>query len=472
MYLPVIISADRRHRSGMAPLRLQNMYAQPVPTDAGKPVRAALVPTSGRITRLDIGATIQGMFAEPGVRGGALFVAAGGKLYRVSSAWAAIEIGSIGSTTAPALFTGLRDKLYVACNGLLYGYDGSSFAQVTDVDLPSVSGLTVLSQRLVVIEPDADTLSWSATLDGASWEALGFSTAEQRPDTALALARVSGQLVVLGQSSIEVLRPTGSESLPFANVASQSIDGTAGILSSRAWAVRGDRLYFIGGTLAAYAMSGFSAQPLPTNAELEAELRVMTQAQRDNVSCAAFTEGTHEFFVVRLADGPSYVLDISTGLWHTRRTFDANTWAPKHYARAYGYDVFAEDAGSTISTLDVSSFSEGGSTVERIATLKLSVPDYVGIGSLCLDLQAWGRPATGQGSSPKVMIDVTTDGRKDRDDTRAEIMLPVGADGVHAKPTLWGLGMASPGEGMTITITYTDPIGLTIYGAWINEGQQ
>jgi hypothetical protein len=61
-YIPVVPQADRRQRYGMAPLRLLNMFAVPIPSETGKPVRAALVPTPGRVQRLDLGTEIQGIF--------------------------------------------------------------------------------------------------------------------------------------------------------------------------------------------------------------------------------------------------------------------------------------------------------------------------------------------------------------------------------------------------------------------------
>ena len=180
-YIPVVMSADRRQRYGFAPLRLLNMFPLPLPADANKPVPAALVPTPGRVFRVDLGAPIQGLFAENGVRSGTLFAVAGGTLYSISSSWVATSIGTI-SGSGEAVFAGLRDVLYIARADKPYKYDGASLTQVADVDAPNATSLVVLSQRLVASEEGADTYYWSDTLDGTDWEALGFATAEQKPD--------------------------------------------------------------------------------------------------------------------------------------------------------------------------------------------------------------------------------------------------------------------------------------------------
>jgi hypothetical protein len=70
------------------------------------------------------------------------------------------------------------------------------------------------------------------------------------------------------------------------------------------------------------------------------------------------------------------------------------------------------------------------------------------------------------------MVDISGDGRTQRDDSHAEVTVEIGPDGKFDKPTLWGLGDFGPGEGATITLRVTDPIGMSMAGAWFNEGQQ
>lgn len=470
-YVPVVMSADRRQRYGFAPLRLLNMFPIPLPADANKPAPAAIVPTPGRVSRITLPAAIQGLFCENGVRSGTLFAVAGGRLYSISSAWAATDLGEIIGS-GEAVFAGLRDALYVARAAKPYKYNGSTLTQVSDVDAPDATSLVVLSQRLVASEEGADTYYWSDTLDGTDWEALGFATAEQKPDVIRRLVRVAGQIVALGATSIEVLRATGDSTLPFANITGQSIDETNGVLSNFSYATRGDKLFLIGGNLTAYIMQGFNLAPLPRNGEMEDDLIALSNADRQLVTCMAYQYGSNEFFKVRIPSKAAYVLNTTTGFWHREQTWELTTYAPRYHVTAYGYDVQSDDGGSSIYTLDNTLFTDGGDPIERIATLRPSFSDYEMIGSLCLDIQAFGRPASGQGSNPTLMIDVSTDGRTTRDDTRSEVTVTTGADGAYRKPVVWGLGMVPPSEGATISIRMTDPAGVSIYGAWINEGQR
>ncbi len=455
----------------MAPLRLLNMFAVPIPAETGKPVRAALVPTPGRVQRVDLGAEIQGIYCEAGVRSGALFVVAGGTLYSISSSWTATSIGAIGGT-GNAVFAGLRDNLYVARADKPWRWNGSALTQVADVDAPNATSLLVLSQRLVASEDGADTFYWSAVLDGTTWEALGFATAEQRPDVIYRMIRLSGQILALGAASIEIIRATTSSTLPFANITGQSIDESDGILSANSYAIRGDKLFLIGGNLSPYIMSGFALNPLPRNGEMEDELLALSAANRALVTCMAYQYGSNEFFKVRLPGSAAFVLNTTTGFWHREQSWEEDIYLPRFHATAYGYDVQVDEGGSVLYTLDNTVFTDAGNTVERIATLRPSFRDDEIIGSLCVDLQAFGRPLSGQGSNPSIMVEISTDGRTIRDDSRSEITLQLGADGRYQKPVMWGLGMVPPGEATNISIRMTDPAGVTIYGAWINEGQR
>lgn len=472
-YIPTVLSADHRSKLAMTPLRLQNWYARELARGENKPVRASVNPTPGRVSRLDMGGTIQGIYAENGVRGGLLHVVVDGVLKSVSSSWAATTIGTIGSGASDyAEFAGLRSTLYVVQDGDLWGWDGATLAQVTDVDLPAdVETIMVLSNRLVVSELDADTITWSETLDGASIEALAFATAEQRPDILRRLTRLSGQMIAFGATSIEIHRPTGDSDLPFANITAQSIDETEGLLGKYATCRRGDKLFFIGGNLQPYLMSGLSLDPVPVNSELEDVLRDLTEAERLEVQCWAHSWGADEFFKVRPPGSPAFVFNRMSGLWHTEKTWEQTTYKPRFHAKAYGYDVVADEGGSVLYTLDQDTYSDAGTTVERIATMRPRFDYHDTVGSFCVDLRAFDRPQSGQGSDPTLMIDVSNNGVSVRDDSHSEIMLPVGADGTYLKPTAWGLGAVAPGEGVTIGLRLTDPVGMSLYGAWLNEGQ-
>lgn len=468
-YIPVILNSDNRSSRGMAPLKLCNWYVEPISTDNKKQAPAVLLPTPGLTSRLDLGSEIQGIWQEDGVRGSLLYVVAGSKLYSVSSSWVATEIGTLDAGQAE--FTGIRDKLLVAVNTRLWQWNGATLTEVTDVDLPDVGTMIAINQRILLHSDDDDTLSWSNTLDGTAYEALAFTTAEQSPDPIRRLIKLSGQAIAFGSTGIEILRAVPSTTLPFQNVTNQAIEESKGILGKYAAAKSGDKCYLVGGDFQGYVIYGMSLTPLPPNFELKEQLTGMSAADRAETTTWAYRDGPHDYFVVRPKGYPAHVYDGATKLWHTRESYGLGYWAPKYHTNAYGYDVVALEGGSKIYTLERNVYADDGDPVVRTATLRFNSMSREAIGSFCLDAATFDLPESGQGSSPQLMISFSTDARAVPSDGRNALIVDMPPVGNYWKPTIWGLGQMTPSEGMLAHISVSDPLGVAIHGAWINEGQ-
>ena len=469
VYVPVILNSDNRSLRGMAPIKLCNWYVEPISQDNTKQAAAVLLPTPGLVSKLDLGATIQGIWQEDGVRGGLMFAVAGSKLYSISSGWAATEIGNLDAGEAE--FVGIRDVLFVAVNTRLWRWNGSALTEVTDVDLPDVGTMIAINQRLLLNSDDDDTLTWSNTLDGTAFEALAFTTAEQSPDPIRRLMKLSGQAIAFGSTGIEILRAVPSTSLPFQNVTNQAIEETKGILGKYAAAKSGDKCFFIGGDMQCWAIYGMSVTPLTPNFELKEQLTRMSEANRMATRTWAYRDGPHDYFVVRPVGHPAHVYDGATKLWHTRESYGLGYWAPKYHTNAYGYDVVALEGGSEIYTLERTVYSDDGEPVVRTATLRFNSMGREAIGSLCLDAATFDLPASGQGSAPQLLISFSTDARAVPGNNRNTLIVDMPPVGNYWKPTIWGLGQMTPSEGMMAHVSVSDPLGVAIHGAWINEGQ-
>lgn len=468
-YVPVILNSDNRQSRGMAPLKLQNWYVEPISSDNTKQAKATLLPTPGLTERLDLGDTIQGVWQEDGVQDGGLFVVAGSKLYSVSASWVPTEIGTLD--TGYAEFAGIRSNLFIACNTRLWRWNGSALTEVTDVDLPDVGTMIVLNQRLLLHSDDDDTQTWSDTLDGTAYEALAFSTAEQSPDPIRRIIKINGQAVVLGSTTIEIFRPVASTTLPFQNVTNSAIEETQGVIGKYGAAKSGDKVYFIGGDHAPYVIQGLAAIPIAPNFELKEVLDGLSASNRALTQCWAYRDGNHDYFVVRPVGSPAHVYDGGTKLWHTRETYNEGQWLPRFHTKAYGHNVVAYEGGTKLYTMHRDVYSDAGEPVVRTGTLRFNGASREAIGSFCLDVALFDHPESGQGSAPILMLDLSESARAMNDNGRAGIHLEAPLIGEYHKPTLYGLGLMKSSEGLLVQISVSDPVGVGLYGAWINEGQ-
>ena len=468
-YAPVILNSDNRTAKGMAPLKLCNWYVEPISSDNLKQNRATLLPTPGYTELVNIGATIQGVFQEDGVQSGLLFVVAGGRLYSVSASWVATDIGPI--VAGEAEFAGIRSNLFVAAGTRLWRWNGTLLSEVTDVDLPDVGTMIAMNQRLLLNSDDDDTLTWSNTLDGTAIDPLAFTTAEQSPDPVRRIIKVSGQAIVFGSTTIEILRAVQSTTLPFQNVTNQSIEDSKGILGKYAAAKSGDKVFFVGGDFQCYMIAGLSLNPLTPNFELKEDLEAMSADDRANTTCWSYRDGPHDYFVVRPVGRPAHVYDNGTKLWATRESLGLGYWAPKYHTRAYGKDVIALEGGTKLYAMSRDTYSDAGNEVVRTASLRFNGMARESIGSFCIDLATFDHPQTGQGVNPQMIVSFSDDARAVPDVKRNPVYLDIPVQGRYYKPTIWGVGLMAPAEGMLVHMSVSDPVGIALYGAWVNEGQ-
>ncbi|MCF1193583.1 packaged DNA stabilization protein gp10, partial [Mangrovimonas sp. AS39] len=90
------------------------------------------------------------------------------------------EASLIGGVTGdgPARFAASSTQLVVVSGGLAYVYDGATFTQISDPDLPLVSDVTTLAGRFIFTQQNSDVFYWSAVNDATDIDGLAFATAE------------------------------------------------------------------------------------------------------------------------------------------------------------------------------------------------------------------------------------------------------------------------------------------------------
>ena len=170
------------------------------------------------------------LFASAGSQGhrqaftssnGRCFFVAGSTLYELLSDGTTTNHGALLTSIGNVSMDENNIQLGI-CDGThlyTFTYSSDTFAQVTDVDLPSQVGtLTVIDNYFVVNEVDTGRFYISAISDGTSWDALDFATAESNPDELRCVKNALGQLWLLGRNTSEIWTNTGASSFPFARI--------------------------------------------------------------------------------------------------------------------------------------------------------------------------------------------------------------------------------------------------------------
>src|SRR6185295_11127312 len=130
------------------------------------------------------------------------------------------------------------------------------------------------------------------------------------------------ELYAFGRETIEVLYNSGDADSPLRRTDSGFIE--TGIMSAGAAAKTDNGIYLLGNDGLAYRMSGYALERVSTHAMEQAIERYTDK------TCAVmpFTEGGHKHVAFHFAAG-SWVLDLSTQLWHERQSTGHARWRPQ-----------------------------------------------------------------------------------------------------------------------------------------------
>lgn len=368
-------------------------------------------------------------FATPGtaIRGGTTidgipYVVSGTGLYRIGSTGVATLLGTV-TGAGPVDVMGEVENVLVTNSSAGWIYDGATVTQISDPDFPGADRAQYLDGYAVVIK-DGEVWINETSHDFQVWNALDFATPEAAPDTLLDEI-VSNRLIYLGGvESIEIWENTGNADFPLERAAGGTVQ--MGIACARAFAKQSNRVFFyaIDGTIS--ELQGTQAVPISTPAVAQA-----IEGYTDK-SCTtmAWTESSHPMVAWSFAQG-TWVYDLSTQLWHERKSTDHTRWRPFFALRAYGETFVADYSSNKLGKLSPNVFTEWGEVLRAYCVS----PSVRGPHSkLQLTFQSGVGLITGQGSDPQIMLHWSDDGGSN---FGPEVWMPLGAIGQYRTLAGW-----------------------------------
>jgi hypothetical protein len=292
----------RRDNGNLPELKLINMFIEHADTSENQ---VALLSRPGLGVLVTNGSgPINGMFCKAGTLSGDVFSISGTALYRGS---VAVTSGTIAGTGV-ASFAGSDTELLVTRGSTMRSYKAAGIANVTFPDTAVVRAVCYIGSRFVAVRGGGafpGRFYWSNLLDGRTWDALNYATAEREPDDLLDIAALGDNIWLFGQSTIESWANTGDLTLPFSRIEQVAFD--QGIMATGCVTAADNTLFFIGSKRIVYRL-GETPQRISHNG---IEERIAASA-----AARMFTfwfEG-HEFVAIRL-DTQTLLYDCSTQEW-------------------------------------------------------------------------------------------------------------------------------------------------------------
>ena len=393
------IGATRQDSDNIAasPARLINLYRERVGN------RTVLKGVPGQTLFVALNDVLGRAMTEVG---GTLFAASGGALYSITSAGVPTSLGVIADDVN-TFMEGYAANVTVTAGGNYYVWDGATLSTVTGGAFSNIGSVAFASGYTILTEKDGSRFQWAELQDPATLNGLNFATAEAVDDTLLRAMTHKGNVYLFGKASTEIWYLTGGANAnAFARMSGGVID--RGVLAPQLVTDFGEGMFFVGDDGIGYILAGGTPMPVSVRGFETAV------AEETPTHCFYYETEGHKFVVVRFADRPSWVYDISMAEWHERAVGNTlEAWRVVGAAKAYGkwrgistlsnVTTFegVSDLGATILKRAVSSTYEVDEN--RVRLQRLIMRARTGFSNLGRDMQltlrlsrdrglTWGAP--------------------------------------------------------------------------------
>jgi hypothetical protein len=410
--MPVLQFAVQSYKSKSLPVSAQrcvNCYPEKEPTDAKTPV--ALFGAPGLATFANVGS---GPIRNIHLMNNVLYIVSGNYLYSLTSAGVVTTLGGQipGSGFTPMADNGTQVCIVNGTSGYIYSAL-NGFQIISDPNFHSANSVTFFDNFFAF--DWANTNKWfiSNSQDGTTYTGTDFASAEVSSDFVLSLLNQQENMLIFGQRTIETWYDAGAVNFPFQRVTGATIErGCAAALTP----VKEDSsVFFLGDDLIFYRLDGTALVRQSTHA-IEAQWQ--TYQSVSDAYCFSYTFEGHKFVIVVFPTAnATWILDLSTGLWHERESWDQNNnsygrWRGTCAIEAFGKILIGDLYSNNVGFLTSDAYTEFGNTVHMFATAPPLHNDRqrIFVSVLEMDVESGVGLATGQGSAPIIYMDYSKDG--------------------------------------------------------------
>ncbi len=455
MKIPFAEQAYESRSKPFAAQRCVNLYMEP--GTKGTMTDSVLYGTPGLDLWASLGSDrIWGMH----VMGANLYVVSGNNVYVVNSASSSTLLGTMGTVSNVVIMDDNGTNVIILLeSGAAYLATATTLTQITDGDYISSSSVTVLDSFAIFTKIDSDQFQISALNNAAAYDPLDIATAEGTSGNLVRAISIRGELWLFKQFSTEIYYNSGAGDFPFIPIGSATIQ--RGCAAKRSVAIESNTVMWLGDDRVVYLGQGYSPTRISTFA---IEKDIETYSVISDAEAFCYTEEGHKFYVLTFpTENVTWVYDITTRLWHERESFGIGRWRATSYAFFAGLNLVGDFETGKIYSLNLDTYTENGTTIQRIAT---SPPIFADTNRVIFDrLQVMFDTGlglvSGQGSDPQAMLRYSDDGGYNWSNER---VVSIGLMGQYKNRAVWRrLGQARE---RIWEITVSDPIRVNITGAF------
>lgn len=284
-----------------------------------------------------------------------LYAVSGTGLYRVDSAGAGTLLGTVSGTGLVDMASDGTNVVCVTTDGLIFVWNGTVVAQVTDPDAPLASSVCWINGVFVFTEKDTEQYFISPMNDpSGDYQALDFDSSDTLPDKLVRVSILGRTLATIGRQSIEFWAYTGDSVFPFERYDDEPV--TVGQLGVQAGVTSNGARYFLANDKTIRRLDGRVATRISTYAM---GLIIKAWSDPEATVASAHVWNDHLMIVFRNPEG-CIIFDQASQLWHERGSFELPSWRCRSHATCYGWELFGSDTDGRIFALDADAYDEAG----------------------------------------------------------------------------------------------------------------
>jgi len=408
----IIPFATQSYKSRALPVSSQrclNMFAEAQPPSAKAQIPIFGVPGLTLLNNVGVG-PIRGMWNMNET----LYVVSGNRLYSVSETGTVTLLGVGISETNVVSMCDNGDQLCIVngVNGYIYS-TATGFIRITDSNFHAADVVTFFDGYFVFNWAGTNKFFISNLLDGTTYDALAFASAEVQPDYVLSVVNQQENLLIFGTRSIETWYDSGDINFPFARYDGATIE--RGLAAAKAVIKEDNSVFFLGNDLIFYRLNGVVPVRVSTHA-IETAWNKYNRV--DDAYCFTVTYEGHKWIHVTFPSAnATWVYDIATDLWHERMSYNSNgtemgRWRGAVFCACYGKNLFGDAYTGAVGYYDSTTYTEYGNPIigELIAPVIHADRHRVFMRRFELDVETGVGLVTGQGSDPQIMFNISVDG--------------------------------------------------------------
>jgi hypothetical protein len=441
----------------------------------------ALYPTPGLTEEVQLFPTeVRGLHTMSG--GTILIAVAGNRVYQVSTAFVATQIGTLTTSTGQVSISDNIDLGYGLTAYIVDGPNRYTWVAATNTftTLPPTDGpwqgatvVDVVDNYNIYNEPG--TQNWACTDLGSSLSTQAlYGTADGSSDLLVTLIVNQRQVYLIGEVTTEVWTDVGNVIAGITSFPFQRVPGTSsqsGIVAKYSLARLGETFACVAkdnrGAATIEKMEGYTWVRISTHA---VEQSLLNSVVSDAIAYTYQIEG-HEMYVVTFPSvgeyGLTWVYDLSTKSWHKWLSWDSNLAVYKrHRSNCAAFfankNIVGDFENGKIYSLDNAVYTDDGNTIRRLRRAVHLTQDLQRqyFDSFQIQFQPGVGLNTGQGNDPQAMLRWSNDGGSTFSN---EHWVSIGKIGNYVNRALWRrLGWS---RDRIFEVVISDPVKTVIVSA-------